>query len=105
MRGDIFGVRPPRWREATTVLQFRDMSDRTEALLAELVELQRRQLANQEEALAGQRRSIDAQASSVELQRLAVERQRKALRIVFTLIAIVVFLMFVPTLFLWFYRR
>jgi hypothetical protein len=81
------------------------MSDRTETLLAELVELQRRQLANQEEALAGQRRSLDAQGSSVDLQRIAVERQQQALRVVFTLIAIVVFLMFVPSLFLWFFRR
>ena len=81
------------------------MSDRTEALLAELVELHRRHLALAEEALAGQRRSIDAQTGAIELQRIAVDRQKKALRIVFALIAIVLLLMFVPTLVPWVFRR
>ena len=81
------------------------MSDRTEALLAELVELQRRQIANQEEALAVQRRSVDAQASSVELQRLAVNRQRTALRVIFGLVALAILVLVVPTLVLWLFSR
>jgi hypothetical protein len=81
------------------------MSDRTEALLSELVELQRRQLANQEEAIAVQRRSVDAQADSIELQRLAVDRQRKALRLVFGLIGLVLLLMTLPMLLAWMLGR
>jgi hypothetical protein len=80
------------------------MSDRTEALLAELVELQRRQLANQEEALAVQRRSVDAQAGSIELQRTAVDRQRGYMRVVFGLIAFVLILFFLPWLVNWIWR-
>ena len=81
------------------------MSDRSEALLAELVELQRRQIANQEEALAVQRRSVDAQAGSVELQRLAVNRQRTALRVIFGLAALALLVLLVPTLLVWMSRR
>ena len=81
------------------------MSDRTEALLAELVELQRRSLANQEEALAVQRRSVDAQAGSIELQRLAVDRQRTALRVIFGLVALALLVLLVPTLLAWILRR
>ena len=81
------------------------MSDRTEALLAELVELQRRQIANQEEAIAVQRRSVDAQAGSIELQRLAVDRQRTALRVIFGLVALALLVLLVPSLLVWMYRR
>jgi hypothetical protein len=70
------------------------MSDRTESLLAELVELQRRQLANQEQALAIQRSAVDAQTGSIELQRLANNRQRIALRLVFALIVLALLALF-----------
>ncbi len=59
------------------------MTDRSEQLLTELVELARRQLKNQEHAIA-------EQAASVELQREAVARQRVALRRVWWLIAFIV---------------
>ena len=61
------------------------MTDRTESLLAELVELQRRQVANQERAIAQQTESIAIQAQ-------AVERQRVALRRVWALIGLVLLL-------------
>jgi hypothetical protein len=75
------------------------MSDRTEALLAELVELQRRQLANQERAIAQQTASVAQQDASVALQREAVERQRKAMRIVWALVAIAAAVALVPMLY------
>jgi hypothetical protein len=59
------------------------MSDRTEALLAELVELQKRNLANQEIAIARQQESIVMQAG-------AIERQRSALKRIWLLIAFVI---------------
>lgn len=71
------------------------MTDRTEALLAEMVELQRRSLANQEAALEGQRQAIEA-------QKVALHRQRGALRVVFGLIAIVVLATLVPWAWSWF---
>lgn len=73
---------------------FAGMTDRTEALLAEMVELQRRSLANQEAALEGQRQAIEA-------QKLALHRQRGALRVVFGLIAVVVLAMLVPLAWSW----
>ena len=81
------------------------MSDRTEALLAELVELQRRTVANQEAALAVQQRSVDAQAGSIELQRLAVNRQRTALRVIFGLVALALVSLLIPAVFAWVLRR
>ena len=58
------------------------MSDRTEQLLTELVELHRQQLANQERALA-------RQEQAVALQQEAVARQRSALRRVWRLVILV----------------
>ncbi|HEY0997403.1 MAG TPA: hypothetical protein VGD77_15520 [Gemmatimonadaceae bacterium] len=71
------------------------MTDRIEALLAEMVELQRRSVANQEAALEGQRQAI-------ETQQLALHRQRGALRVVFGLIAVVVLSVLVPWAWSWF---
>jgi hypothetical protein len=59
------------------------MSDRTEALLAELVELQKRNLANQEIAIARQQESIVLQSG-------AIERQKAALKRIWLLIAFVI---------------
>ena len=59
------------------------MNERSEQLLAELVEITRRQLANQERAIA-------QQVESVKLQAEAVARQRVALRRVWWLIAFVI---------------
>ncbi len=75
--------------------KFPRMTDRTEALLAEMVELQRRSLANQEAALEGQRQAIEA-------QQVALQRQRGALRVVFGLIALVTAFMIVPMIWGWF---
>jgi hypothetical protein len=66
------------------------MSDRTESLLAELVDLQRRHLVNQEHAIAQQAESIARQKESVAIQAQAVARQKKALRTVWVILAIVV---------------
>lgn len=74
---------------------FSRMTDRTEALLAEMVELQRRFLANQEAALEGQRQAIEA-------QKVALQRQRGALRVVFGLIAVVLLALLVPLVGSWF---
>jgi hypothetical protein len=85
------------------------MSDRTEALLAELVDLHRRQvavaeqmLAGQKEALAGQRESIETQKLAVERQKIALSRQRGGLRLVFILIAIVLAMIIVPWAYSWY---
>lgn len=59
------------------------MSDRTESLLAELVELQKRTVANQELAIARQQESIVLQAG-------AIERQKSALKRIWLLIAFVI---------------
>jgi hypothetical protein len=59
------------------------MSDRTESLLAELVELQKRNLANQEIAIARQQESIVLQSG-------AIERQKAALKRIWLLIAFVI---------------
>ena len=88
-----------RDRGSFSIAHVTHMSDRTEALLAELVELQRRQLANQERAIAQQAASVAQQDASVALQREAVERQRRALRVVWALIAIIVAILLVPTLY------
>jgi plastocyanin domain-containing protein len=58
------------------------MTDRTEALLAELVELQRKQLANQEAAAARQEKAIAMQAQ-------AVERSRRSLKGIWLILAVV----------------
>ena len=62
-----------RYRPPTTVLP-PVMSDRTESLLAELVELQRRQISNQEQALARQEHAISVQQQAVDRQKSAVRR-------------------------------
>ena len=66
------------------------MTDRTETLLSELVELQRRQVANQERGIAHQERAIAQQEQSIAIQVQAVARQRGALRIVWILLALLV---------------
>ncbi len=75
------------------------MSDRTESLLAELVDLQRRHLVNQEHAIAQQAESIARQKESVAIQAQAVARQKKALRTIWFILALIVVIAFlVPTL-------
>jgi hypothetical protein len=59
----------------------RHMTDRTEALLAELVEIQRKQLANQEAAAVRQEKVIAMQAQ-------AVARSRKSLKGLWLVLAI-----------------
>ena len=61
------------------------MPDRTEELLAQLVELQRKQLANQERAIAHQ-------AQSIATQEKAVKRQASAIRLIWVVIPLVVLL-------------
>ena len=59
------------------------MSERIEALLAELVALQRQQLANQSA-------SIEQQRLAVEQQRIAVERQQRVVRLLRPALAVVI---------------
>lgn len=59
-----------------------NMTDRTEALLAELVELQRRQVKNQEHAL-------ERQEYAISVQQVAVARQQSALRRAWVLIGLI----------------
>lgn len=86
-----------------------DMSDRTDALLSEIVELHRRQvavaeqmLAGQKEALAGQREALETQKLAVERQKIALSRQRNGLRVVFILIAVVLAMTIIPYAYSWF---
>lgn len=65
------------------------MSDRTESLLAELVELQRRQISNQEQALARQDQALARQEHAISVQQQAVDRQKSAVRRLWLLIVIV----------------
>lgn len=68
------------------------MTDRTEALLAELVELQRTQLSNQEVMMARQEKAVAAQQA-------AIERQRRFSRLMWLFIgALVAIMLVVPTL-------
>ena len=85
------------------------MSDRTETLLSELVELHRRQvglaeqmLVGQKEALAGQKEALETQKLAVERQKIALSRQRGGLRLVFVLIAIVLAMIIIPYAYSWF---
>jgi hypothetical protein len=78
------------------------MSDRTESLLGELVDLHKRHVALAEEALAGQRESIVQQRLAVERQKLALDRQKKGLRVLFSLLAVVMLLILIPYAFSWF---
>ena len=73
------------------------MTDRTEALLAELVELHRRQISNQEQALARQEHAIS-------IQQQAVARQRSALRRIWLLVAVVMILVGGELLITWVVR-
>ena len=70
------------------------MTDRTESLLAELVELHRRQISNQEQALARQEHAIS-------IQERAVARQRTAFRRIWLLVAVVMILIGGELLFTW----
>lgn len=70
------------------------MTGRTESLLAELLEVQRQQLANQTAALELQRLAI-------EQQRTALSRQQVALRLVFPLIAVVALAILLPYAWQW----
>lgn len=86
------------------------MSDRTETLLSELVDLHRRQvalaeqaLAGQKEALAGQRESLENQKLAVERQKIALSRQRNGLRVVFVLIALILAMTIIPWAYSWFH--
>jgi len=65
------------------------MSDRTEQLLADILEVLRRQVANQEHAIA-------RQDESVGIQREAVARQRTALKRIWMLIILILVLISVP---------
>ena len=73
------------------------MTDRTESLLAELVELHRRQISNQEQALA-------RQEFAISIQQQAVARQRTALRRIWLLVAVVMILIGGELLFTWVVR-
>lgn len=70
------------------------MPDRTEELLTELVELTRRQLANQERALA-------RQDEAIAFQRGAVARQRRTLMVVWLLLAMALAVALVPLVISW----
>lgn len=76
-----------RYRPPTTVLP-PVMSDRTESLLAELVELQRRQISNQEQALARQDQALARQEHAISVQQQAVDRQKSAVRRLWLVIVI-----------------
>jgi hypothetical protein len=78
------------------------MSDRTEALLSELVELQRRQIANSEKMVAGQQEALAGQKLAIERQQVALSRQRIGLRLVFGLIAVMLAMILVPFLYSWY---
>ena len=77
-----------RYRPPTTVLP-PVTSDRTESLLAELVELQRRQISNQEQALARQDQALARQEHAISVQQQAVDRQKSAVRRLWLVIVIV----------------
>jgi hypothetical protein len=84
------------------------MSDQTDALLFQLVELQKRQLdmtermlAGQQEALAGQREALAGQKIAVERQQLALNRQRSGLRLVYILIVVAFLAILGPWLYSW----
>jgi len=84
------------------------MPDQTDALLSELVQLQKRQLdltermvAGQQEALAGQREALAGQKVAVERQQIALNRQRSGLRLVYVLLAAAFVAILGPWLYSW----
>jgi len=64
------------------------MSDRTEQLLAEILEVHRRQLANQELAIARQEEAVALQRDAIARQRGAITRSWRLVVLVLALIAI-----------------
>jgi hypothetical protein len=78
------------------------MADRTESLLAELVELHRRQVAIAEEALAGQREALAGQRLAIERQQTAMTWQRGKMRFVFVLVGIVLAAIILPYAYTWY---
>lgn len=78
------------------------MSDRTESLLTELVELHRRQVSIAEEALAGQREALAGQRLAIERQHAALTWQRGKMRLLFTLVAIVIAAIILPYAYTWY---
>ena len=80
---------PPRLDAALGTNPYSNrMSDRTEQLLTEIVELHRRQLANQERALAGQEEAVALQRDAIARQRSALQRVWRLVILVLALIAI-----------------
>lgn len=70
------------------------MSERTEALLAEIVELQRQQLSNQAAA-------IEQQRIALEQQQEAMRRQRQAIRVVLPLVVVAILAILLPYAWQW----
>jgi hypothetical protein len=70
------------------------MTERTEQLLADLLEVQRRVLANQDEALAMQRHAVDLQVE-------AVARQRQAMRIIVPIVLVALAAALLPYAYRW----
>ena len=70
------------------------MADRTEQLLSDILEVLRRQVANQEQALT-------RQEDAIAMQREVVARQRKALRWVWMLMIFVLALIAIPYAISW----
>lgn len=71
------------------------MTDRTATLLAELVELQKRQVANQESMMALQEQVAARQQEAIRRQQEAIRRQRKFNRSMWIFTGVLVAMMFV----------
>jgi hypothetical protein len=74
------------------------MSDRTEQLLAELVDLQRRSIAHQEQSMAQYQEAMTRQERALALQAEGVARQRFAMRMIWVLMALGIACYAVPLL-------
>jgi hypothetical protein len=79
----------------STATQLPAMTDRTDALLAELVELQKRQVYNQELMMTRQEEAVARQQEAIRRQQEAIQRQQKFNRSMWIFIGVLFAMMLV----------
>jgi hypothetical protein len=90
------GAEPPQ--RLGESLQYYEMTETTDSLLAELVELQRRQLANQE-------RHIATQEEAVARMRKSIEANRKTQKWIWGFVIVIFLTAYLVPLLNWLVRR
>jgi hypothetical protein len=78
------------------------MSDRTEALLTQLVELQHRQIALLDTQIQNQRAALEGQNTSLDVQRDGIARYRRTVRFASVAMAVIMAVIILPYAYQWF---